>query len=127
MGSSKINDDGWQRSYSPDVKQRWSTLWSYLNTTLGWTYQYVGVGDKSLWFRPERNLKNVGELGKDHFSTKEDVVAYCDQHNIGPPPVEKKKEEDKEKEESPSSTETFEMERKKKVGDWYPNGTKISK
>merc|ERR1712238_327596 len=102
--------------------------------TLGWTYHYVTVDKTSMWFRPERNLKNGGELGKDHFFTKEDVVAYCDQHNIGPPPppsspspTEKEREEEKEKEESPFSAETSEMEMTKKVVDQYPNGTQISK
>jgi len=106
-----------QRSYSPDAKKRWSTLWNYLTHTLDWTYNYATVNDakvhgaSTIWFRPDRNFKDRGELGKDHFFKEDDVVAYCDKNNISPPPP------------SPASL----IETKKKVAVQYPNGTKISK
>jgi len=123
-----------QRSYSPDAKKRWSTLWSYLTHTLGWTYNFATANDAkihgatTIWFRPERNLKVRGELGRDHFFKEDDVVTYCDENDITPPPPSPAEElEEEEEEESSLSAATPEMEMKEKVVDQYPNGTKISK
>jgi hypothetical protein len=120
-----------QRSISPTGKKRWSDLWLYLDKTLGWSYNYATGDDlkwhgaSTIWFRPGFNTKERGNLGTDHFFNEDDVLAYCNENDISPPPPTP----DTEEEESPLSPEEKmekEMETKKEV-DRYPNGTRIMK
>ena len=94
----------------------WSNLWLYLNHTLGWSYCYAtnkdaktyGVNTTALWFRPNFDAKNRGELGADHFISEDSVVQYCQDHDIHPPsesPKPNHEEEDDEEPEDDSSTE----------------------
>ena len=119
-----------QRSFSPTGKKRWSDLWLYLDKILGWSYNYATKHDlkfhgaSTIWFRPGFHIKGRGNLGTDHFFSEDDVLAYCDENDISPPPPTPDTEE-----ESPLSPEEKmekEIETKKKV-DRYPNGTRIMK
>ncbi|OEU15986.1 hypothetical protein FRACYDRAFT_240685 [Fragilariopsis cylindrus CCMP1102] len=119
-----------QRSFSPTGKKRWSDLWLYLDKILGWSYNYATKHDlkfhgaSTIWFRPGFHIKGRGDLGTDHFFSEDDVLAYCDENDISPPPPTPDTEE-----ESPLSPEEKmekEIETKKKV-DRYPNGTRIMK
>ena len=67
-----------------------SVLWTYLNTSLGWSYAYstsqdqkiYGMNTTALWFRPGFGMKHRGEMGRDHFISEDSVVKYCQEQNI---------------------------------------------